>query len=75
VVLVIIFFWEIVMILKSIILSGRLNCYSFGRIVSCSFFESVMFYTLMMLAMIIIFCLPVFGIGALIGYLIERSKR
>jgi hypothetical protein len=72
---IILLFWEIIMMISSIILSGNLNCYSFGRVVSCSFFESVLFYLLLMLAFIIIFCLPVFLVGALIGFLIERLRK
>lgn len=72
---IILLFWEIMMMINSIILSGRLNCYSFGRIVTCSFFESLLFYLLLMLAFIIIFCLPVFGLGALVGYLIGRFRE
>lgn len=75
VVFIILFFWEIIMITNSIILSGSLNCYSFGRVITCSFFESLLFYVLLMLALIIIFCLPVFGIGALIGYIIGRFRE
>ena len=63
------------MMTNSIILSGSLNCYSFGRVVSCSLFESLLFYLLLMLAFIIIFCLPVFGLGALIGYLTGRFRE
>lgn len=67
--------WEIIMMINSIILSGRLNCYSFGRVITCSFFESILFYALLLIALIIIFCLPVFGLGALIGYLTGRFKK
>jgi uncharacterized protein Smg (DUF494 family) len=66
--------WEITMMANSIMLSGSLNCYSFGRIVNCSFLESLVFYLLLMLALTVIFCLPVFLLGALIGWLVQRLR-
>jgi len=74
-VFVVLFFWVIVMMINSMILSGSLNCYSFGRVVSCSFFESLLFYLLVMLAFLVIFCLPVFGLGALVGHLVWRLRK
>lgn len=75
VIFILLILWEITMMANSIMLSGSLNCYSFGRIVTCSFLESLIFYLLLMIALAIIFCLPVFLLGALIGWLVQRMKK
>jgi DNA-binding transcriptional MerR regulator len=75
VVLIILFIWEISMIVGGVMLTGNVDCYSFGTLVRCSFLESVVFYMMIMVALTLILCLPVFLIGALIGWLVERNKK
>ena len=73
---IIISFLSIVwMMLITVSDSGKLNCYSLGRVITCSLTESVIFYALLFLAFVIIFCLPMFVIGALTSHFILRSKR
>lgn len=73
-VMLISFFSVIVMMLITISDSGKLNCYSLGKVITCSLAESVIFYALLFLAFVIIFCLPAFLIGALTNHLIWRHR-
>jgi hypothetical protein len=75
VVFILLLIWEISMMISGMMISGNIGCYSFGRLVRCSFLESAVFYLLMTIALAVILCLPVFLMGALIGWLVERRKK
>ena len=74
-VLLISFFSIVWMMLVTVSDSGKLNCYSLGRVITCSLTESVIFYALLFLAFVIIFCLPAFIIGAVSNHLIWRFRK
>ncbi len=73
-VMIISFISVIIMMLITISDSGKLNCYSLGRVITCSLTESIIFYALLFIAFVMIFCIPAFLVGALINHLIWRYR-